>query len=1099
MKKILLLLLALPLFTFGQTISSVEQDVPLFLPEGWSMFGYSCFEQVNVIAAFETITDKVQLVKDYNGNVYMPEYGFNGIGDLESNRGYQIKTSQAITDFQFCPFIVPIVEGCIDLSAFNYNSLANTDDGSCIDVVEGCIDSLSFNYNQLANSEDNSCIAIVYGCADSIADNFNQVANTDDESCIYFGCTDSISCTYIEIANTNDDSCEYPDEGFDCDGNWVTYYPIGDPAFLSWLQSNYPTVIVNDSLDIEVAAAFTNISNFNYTNIENLDGLQYFTNLSYLTIYSNDALTSIPVLSGLTNLSTLDIYNNYVLTSIPELSGLTNLSDLNIQYNYALTSIPELSGLMNLSSLNIRYNDALTSIPELSGLTNLSYLYISYNDALTSIPELSGLTNLSELFIYNNDALTSIPELSGLTNLSYLDIYNNDALECTIGYPEQLNVNSSWPPVCPSACPYDAFLEYSSESYSYDYDACMTPVVNGCMDSIAENYNLEANTEDSSCEYIMGCMDIEADNYNIEATQDDGMCIYYGCIDSTAYNFNLEANTEDGTCIYLGCMDESADNYDSQANQDDESCIYYGCTDSIADNYDSAANTDNETCIYYGCIDESADNYDVDANEDDGTCIYLGCTNHTAENYNSQANQDDGSCVIYGCTFNLFPNYNSVATLDDFSCDILSTDVFGCTTPYYLEYDPFVNQENGSCSVLVVYGCIDSLACNFNPEANITDGTCTYTDQGYDCEGNVTAEIGDLIEGGYLFYIDETGQHGLVAAMEDLEGTYKWGCMNQYVSGADGTGLGTGYQNTLDIVAQNCQTQNGAITAAQATLNYTSEGFTDWYLPSKDELHSIYNNISQNSSVGNIGNISDDTIGAYYWSSTESTSPKAFSLSFNTTDQGPNNKNLSLKVRPIRAIGDWIMGCMDEAACNYNPDANMADGSCAYAEQGYDCDGNITEYVIGMEAEGGIVFYVDESGEHGLVAAIEDLNSEYEWGCFETQLSLFNVTFFGSGLQNTLGIVTECSETPIAASEALAYESEGYTDWYLPSFEELEEMYNTIGNGVSDGNIGGFENNWYWSSSGNLNNDAWAFNFDDGSEYNHYKSNTFLVRVIRAF
>ena len=1053
MKKILLLLLALPLFTFGQTISSVEQDVPLFLPEGWSMFGYSCFEQVNVIAAFETITDKVQLVKDYNGNVYMPEYGFNGIGDLESNQGYQIKTSQAITDFQFCPFIVPIVEGCIDLSAFNYNSLANTDDGSCIDVVEGCIDSLSFNYNQLANSEDNSCIAIVYGCADSIADNFNQVANTDDESCIYFGCTDSISCTYIEIANTNDDSCEYPDEGFDCDGNWVTYYPIGDPAFLSWLQSNYPTVIVNDSLDIEVAAAFTNISNFNYTNIENLDGLQYFTNLSYLTIYSNDALTSIPVLSGLTNLSTLDIYNNYVLTSIPELSGLTNLSDLNIQYNYALTSIPELSGLMNLSSLNIRYNDALTSIPE----------------------------------------------LSGLTNLSYLDIYNNDALECTIGYPEQLNVNSSWPPVCPSACPYDAFLEYSSESYSYDYDACMTPVVNGCMDSIAENYNLEANTEDSSCEYIMGCMDIEADNYNIEATQDDGMCIYYGCIDSTAYNFNLEANTEDGTCIYLGCMDESADNYDSQANQDDESCIYYGCTDSIADNYDSAANTDNETCIYYGCIDESADNYDVDANEDDGTCIYLGCTNHTAENYNSQANQDDGSCVIYGCTFNLFPNYNSVATLDDFSCDILSTDVFGCTTPYYLEYDPFVNQENGSCSVLVVYGCIDSLACNFNPEANITDGTCTYTDQGYDCEGNVTAEIGDLIEGGYLFYIDETGQHGLVAAMEDLEGTYKWGCMNQYVSGADGTGLGTGYQNTLDIVAQNCQTQNGAITAAQATLNYTSEGFTDWYLPSKDELHSIYNNISQNSSVGNIGNISDDTIGAYYWSSTESTSPKAFSLSFNTTDQGPNNKNLSLKVRPIRAIGDWIMGCMDEAACNYNPDANMADGSCAYAEQGYDCDGNITEYVIGMEAEGGIVFYVDESGEHGLVAAIEDLNSEYEWGCFETQLSLFNVTFFGSGLQNTLGIVTECSETPIAASEALAYESEGYTDWYLPSFEELEEMYNTIGNGVSDGNIGGFENNWYWSSSGNLNNDAWAFNFDDGSEYNHYKSNTFLVRVIRAF
>ena len=46
----------------------------------------------------------------------------------------------------------------------------------------------------------------------------------------------------------------------------------------------------------------------------------------------------------------------------------------------------------------------------------------------------------------------------------------------------------------------------------------------------------------------------------------------------------------------------------------------------------------------------------------------------------------------------------------------------------------------------------------------------------------------------------------------------------------------------------------------------------------------------------------------------------------------------TFKVRPIRAFGNWTVGCMDSLACNYSPDANMADGSCTYPEQGYDCD-----------------------------------------------------------------------------------------------------------------------------------------------------------------
>ena len=52
---------------------------------------------------------------------------------------------------------VEIVLGCSDSTAFNYNPLANTDDGSCIEVVEGCIDMLACNYNDTANTDDGTC------------------------------------------------------------------------------------------------------------------------------------------------------------------------------------------------------------------------------------------------------------------------------------------------------------------------------------------------------------------------------------------------------------------------------------------------------------------------------------------------------------------------------------------------------------------------------------------------------------------------------------------------------------------------------------------------------------------------------------------------------------------------------------------------------------------------------------------------------------------------------------------------------------------------------------------------------------------------------
>ena len=75
----------------------------------------------------------------------------------------------------------------------------------------GCTDSTAYNYDPLANSDDGSCISVVYGCTDQTAVNYFSGANTDDGSCCYVsGCTDPTANNYDALACIDDGSCTYP-------------------------------------------------------------------------------------------------------------------------------------------------------------------------------------------------------------------------------------------------------------------------------------------------------------------------------------------------------------------------------------------------------------------------------------------------------------------------------------------------------------------------------------------------------------------------------------------------------------------------------------------------------------------------------------------------------------------------------------------------------------------------------------------------------------------------------------------------------------------------------------------------------------------------
>ena len=158
-------------------------------------------------------------------------------------------------------------------------------------------------------------------------------------------------------------------------------------------------------------------------------------------------------------------------------------------------------------------------------------------------------------------------------------------------------------------------------------------------------------------------------------------------------------------------------------------------------------------------------------------------------------------------------------------------------------------------------------------------------------------------------------------------------------------------------------------------------------------------------------------------------------------------------------------------------------------------------YTIGQAALGGIIFYIlqpsdpgyDFYKQHGLIAATSDQSSGIGWGCNGTTISGADGTALGTGAQNTTDILASCAARPIAASVAAAHNGGGYTDWYLPSQNELNILY------INKPAVGGFSNNSYWSSSERDGSRAYLQTLDSGFQYFTGKINTYLVRAIRSF
>jgi hypothetical protein len=176
---------------------------------------------------------------------------------------------------------------------------------------------------------------------------------------------------------------------------------------------------------------------------------------------------------------------------------------------------------------------------------------------------------------------------------------------------------------------------------------------------------------------------------------------------------------------------------------------------------------------------------------------------------------------------------------------------------------------------------------------------------------SIYLRVGDVYQGGKVAYIlvsgdpgyDATTQHGLIAATSDQSRSIDWDILTEFYNftqgtnrGAIGTAIGTGFSNTNTIIAS--QGKIASIYAAGLARAYNGGGYTDWYLPSKEELNKLYLNRVA------IGGFISDSYGNY-WSSTENQAPpnnSAWLQYFENGGQQSFEKDIKINVRAIRSF-----------------------------------------------------------------------------------------------------------------------------------------------------------------------------------------------------
>ena len=430
-----------------------------------------------------------------------------------------------------------------------------------------------------------------------------------------------------------------------------------------------------------------------------------------------------------------------------------------------------------------------------------------------------------------------------------------------------------------------------------------------------------------------------------------------GCTDPNACNYDTNAGYDDGSCIYdcIGCTDQEACNYDDFATQDDGSCLYF---DECGE-----CGGDNSSCL--GCTDPNACNYNPNATFDDGSCVTGGSgimVNIYTDTYNGETSWQisdltsvvasggdypesfvlyqellcledgcytftindsfgDGICCAYGeGYYELIVNGEIIATGGEFSSNESVTfcvggSEMGCTDEAACNFNPNASMDDGSCTY-DCFGCTDPEACNYDPNAQEDDGSCTYPNPDYGCDCESVVAFNAEITGGESSEVYEFNGAGMIESINidmtwaDVNSSGSWPAdMIVQVGTPDGTCFEFGGYNI---------TSEGACDF----LGNYSAFYPDTWITSESGNYSVEINM-----------IALGIEGDGEWTVT-------IVNGYGASDGVTYNGSMTFVGLCEQDIVIDILGCTDEEACNYNDTATTDDGTCEYYDECGECGGD---------------------------------------------------------------------------------------------------------------------------------------------------------------